>query len=58
MLFMMLFLHRTLDALAVYGERALVDYDFSKASYSFLSADFLVIGKVEDMIRLYSRKNS
>jgi molybdopterin-containing oxidoreductase family iron-sulfur binding subunit len=43
----------TLDAFeAVYGERALVDYDFSKASLLFrLVQIFLVTGKVEVMIR-------
>jgi molybdopterin-containing oxidoreductase family iron-sulfur binding subunit len=38
-----------LDAFeTVYGERALVDYDFSKASLIVsVGADFLAIGKVE-----------
>jgi molybdopterin-containing oxidoreductase family iron-sulfur binding subunit len=49
MLFMMLYLNEALDAFeTVYGERALVDYDFSKASLIVsVGADFLVIGKVE-----------
>jgi molybdopterin-containing oxidoreductase family iron-sulfur binding subunit len=43
----------TLDAFeAVYGERALVDYDFSKLHLLFrLVQIFLVTGKVEVMIR-------
>jgi hypothetical protein len=42
----------TLDAFeAVYGERALVDYDFSKLHLLFLWEIFLVTGKVEVMIR-------
>jgi hypothetical protein len=45
--------------LNVYGERALVDYDFQKLHLIVsVGADFLEIGKVEVMIRLYSRKNS
>jgi molybdopterin-containing oxidoreductase family iron-sulfur binding subunit len=43
---------------AVYGERALVDYDFSKASLLFLvGADILVTGKVEVMIYTQEFKN-
>jgi molybdopterin-containing oxidoreductase family iron-sulfur binding subunit len=43
----------TLDAFeAVYGERALVDYDFQKLHLLFrLVQIFLVTGKVEVMIR-------
>jgi hypothetical protein len=50
-----------LDAFeTVYGERALVDYDFSKASLIVsVGADFLEIGKVVVMMqRVCSRKNS
>jgi hypothetical protein len=49
----------TLDAFeAVYGERALVDYDFQKLHLLFRLQIFLVTGKVEVMIRDIPRKNS
>lgn len=53
-LFMMLFLNQTLDAFeTVYGERALVDYDFYKASLIVsVELTFLEINKVEDMIQV------
>jgi hypothetical protein len=43
----------------VYGERALVDYDFSKASpYSSVGADSLVIGKVVVMTQVMLKVDS
>jgi hypothetical protein len=38
--------------LAVYGERALVDYDFQSFFIVSVGADFLVIGKVVVMIQV------
>jgi hypothetical protein len=49
-----------LDAFeTVYGERALVDYDFSKASLIVsVGADFLVIGKVEVLMLVMLKEES
>jgi hypothetical protein len=45
--------------LNVYGERALVDYDFSKASLIVSVGQIsLEIGKVEVLIQVMLRKNS
>jgi hypothetical protein len=43
--------------LLVYGERALVDYDFQKLHLLFRLVQIFFAGKVEVMILIYSRKN-